>query len=101
MMNALNDDQLADGITAALKIEYPSPEPLSSFAGEAETVQNLRKVLQVAAFKRGKRGQPDITHVQAEALARIVADIARLTTYDGGDPISWNSIMNNCELGKG
>ena len=101
MMNVLNDDQLAEGITAELEIDYPSPEPLSSFSDEAETVQNLRKALRMAAYQRSKRGQPNLTHVQAEALERIVANIARLTTYDGGDAIVWNSIINNCELGKG
>lgn len=85
---------------AVPKTEEPVP-PVATFKHYAETVQNLRKSLRMAQYQRGKRTQPNLTDVQAEALDRIVEGVAMLLTYDSADVTWWNAIAANAELGKG
>ncbi len=109
LAHGLSDD-FSEANTAAMpsltemRAAVPKTEesaPAATFKHYAETVTNLKKGLRMAMYQRSKRGQDNLTDVQAEALDRIIEDVANLLTYDASDVRVWNSVINNADLGKG
>lgn len=114
-LSDLNEDQLEKDIATEMEeftektmptlteikeAAYEAPKT-GTFADYSRAAMNFRRSIQVELSERHKRGQSHLTDTQQEALHRIAADLASILAYDPGDPVIWNSIANNADLGKG